>query len=79
MTKLYYSSFYSVYESYITILAFIGSIQMHIYPLNCFIISELWRIRDYFSLPILYPQQAAVIVNSSRSHFEGLIKADEDA
>lgn len=49
------------------------------YPLECFIIYESWGICDYFSLPILYPQQAAVIVNSSRIHFEGLIKADEDA
>lgn len=32
-----------------------------------------------FLSPHFTPQQAAVIVNSSRLHFEGLIKADEDA
>lgn len=50
------------------------------YPLKqCFIISEFRGMHDDFSLRVLYPQQAAVSVNSSGIHFEGLIKADEEA
>ena len=59
-------------------LAFIDATQTRILPTQVFFYFWIGRT-DCLSLPTLYPQQAAVIVSSSRGHFGGLIKADEDA